>query len=227
MIVADIIPNLKKMKKHIVLIGGLILIPVLVLSQQVTETQKTNRSLTITLAPAFFATLDAKLDHETFWPSSVYVTKNFPLNRRLSFSTGIHFLYKKTVVESFVISDFGPGYSGPTKRTNKMTVFDIPLRLNYHIIQPNDRFNIYAKTELKNSFIANYLKGEPDGDGEYGSNTDYGYNLFFGIGFGLDFRVAEKLSVVVEPGFSYSVIGMIPEVGLIDCQVGVKYLLMK
>lgn len=215
------------MKKLFTIIGVLFFLPVLVLSQQVTETKKVDRSLTVTLAPAFFATLDAKLDPDTFWPASIYVTKNFPLKQRLSFSTGIHFLFKKTVVESFVISDFGPGYSGPTKRTNKISVFDIPLRLNYHIVQPNDRFNLYAKTELKNSFIANYLKGEPDGDGEYGSHTDYGYNLFFGIGFGLDFRVAERLSVVLEPGFSYSVIGMIPEVGLIDFQVGVKYLLRK
>ena len=215
------------MKKNIALVGGLLLIPLLVYSQVDSEVKKANRSLTFTVAPTFFATLDEKLDPDTFWPTSLYVTKNFPINQRLSFSTGLHFLYKKIYSEDFVISDFGPEYSGPTKTTNKYSSIDIPVRLNYHLVKPNDKFNIYAKTEIKNSLIANYFKGEPDSYGEYGSQTEFGYNMFVGIGFGVDFKVLEKLSIVLEPGFNYSVIGLLPEVGLIDFQIGLKYILKK
>lgn len=137
------------MEKLFIIIGGLLLLPFLALSQQGNETKKMDRSLTVTLAPAFFATLDEKLDPETFWPTSLYVTKKIPLKQRLSFSTGIHLLYKKIVNESFVINDFSPGYSGPTITTNKYSIFDIPIRLNYHIVKPNDNFILYAKTEIK------------------------------------------------------------------------------
>jgi hypothetical protein len=149
------------------------------------------------------------------------------LKQRLSFSTGIHFLHKKIVNQGFIISDILPGYSGPTKTTNKYSIFDIPLRLNYYILKPNDKLNLYAKTEIKNSFIINYIKNEPDFSGKSYTHTDYGYDMFLGIGFGLDFKVADRFSIVIEPGFNYSVIGLLPEVGLLDCQFGIKYALTK
>lgn len=215
------------MKKLYIVISGLIMIPILVHAQQNNETKNRNQSLTITLAPTYYTTFDDKLFPDTFWPPSLYVTKNFSLKKRLSFSTGIHILYKKMVSEGFITVVGVPGYSGPIKITNKFSVFDIPLRLNYHILKPNSKFNFYAKTEIKNSLIANYTKGDPDQYGKYGSHTDYGYDMFLGIGFGLDFRVSERLFVVMEPGLNYSVIGLLPDVGLADCQLGIKYLLSK
>lgn len=215
------------MKKALILLPGLLLISALSYAQQDKESAPKDQSLTISIAPSFFATLDENLDAESFWPTSIYVTKNFMLKSRLSFSTGIHFLYKRIVNQGFIISDFGPGYSGPTKTTNKYSIFDIPLRLNYYILRPNDKFNLYAKTEMKNSLIANYIKGEPDMFGKYSSHTDFGYDMFLGVGFGLDFKVVDRLSFVIEPGFNYSVIGLLPEVGLFDCQLGVKYALTK
>jgi hypothetical protein len=209
------------MKKVHILILGLLLISVLSNGQQYKEPEKKDQSLTITIAPAFFATMDEKLDGETFWPTSLYVTKNFLLRKRLSISTGGHFLYKKIYEKSFVISEMG--YSGPTKTTNKYFVFDIPLRLNYHIIKPNDNVNLYVKTEIKNSLIVNYYKGEPDFTGDYGSKTELGYNMFLGIGIGLDFKIAKRLYFVLEPGLNYSVLGYLPDVGLVDCQFGVRY----
>jgi len=215
------------MKKALILFCGLLLISALGYAQQDKEPNKKNRTLTISIAPAFFATLDENIDGDTFLPASFYVTENYMLKPRLSFSAGIHFFSKKFVTQGFTISDFGSGYSGPTKTTNKFSVFDIPLQLNYYIINPNDKFNLYAKTQILNAFIANYTKGEPDMFGKYGSHTDYGYNMFLGIGFGLDFKVVDRLSFVIEPGFNYSVIGFLPEVGLIDCQLGIKYTLTK
>ena len=215
------------MKKVLILICGLILISALVYAQQDKEPKKKDKSLTISIAPSFFATLDENLDADTFLPASFYLTKNYMLKPRLSFSTGIHFFSKKFVEQGFIIVDFGPGYSGPTKTTNKFSVFDIPLQANYYLIKPNDKFNLYAKAEILNAFIANYTKGEPDWNGKYGSHTDYGYNMFLGVGFGLDFKVVDRLSFVIEPGFNYSVIGFLPEVGLIDCQFGLKYALTK
>jgi hypothetical protein len=213
------------MNKALILFSGLFLVPVLINAQQEKVAKNRNNSLTITIAPAFFATMDEKLDAETFWPASLYVTKNFILNKRLSISAGGHFLYKRFYENSFVIGEMG--YSGPVKTTSKYFVFDIPFRLNYHIIKPNDKVNLYLKTEIKNSLIINYFKGDPDFNGEHKSSNAYGYNMFLGIGFGLDFKVVEKLSFVLEPGLNYSVIGILPGVGLIDCQLGVKYDLFK
>jgi hypothetical protein len=214
------------MKKVLVLICGLFLISFVALPQPEKDLKSTNSSLTITVAPTFFATLDAELNPETFWPTSLYVTKNFILRKRLSFSTGVHLLYKRTIGEGDKISEFG-GYSGPIKITRKFGVFDIPLRLSFHIVKPNDKFNIYVKTECKNSLFASHLKGEPDFNGEYSSKLIFGYNMFLGIGFGFDFKVMNRLSLVFEPGLNYSVLGRLPDVVLIDCQVGVKYKLNK
>ena len=61
----------------------------------------------------------------------------------------------------------------------------------------------------------------------FGSQIDYGYKMFLGIGLGLDFKVADRLSFIAEPGFNYSVIGRLPEVGLFDYQLGIKYSLTK
>jgi hypothetical protein len=215
------------MKKLLIIIGGLIMTPILVNAQQDNETKNRDQSLTITLAPTYYTTFDDRLFPDTFSPPSLYVTKNFSLKKRMSFSTGIHLIYKKSVSEGFIIVEGIPIYSGPVKFTYKYAVFDIPLRLNYHIIIPNSKFNLYAKTEINNSLIANYKKGDPDQYGKYGSHTDYGYDMFFGIGFGLDFRVAERLSMVIEPGLNYSIFGLLPNEGLADCQIGIKYALSK
>jgi hypothetical protein len=215
------------MKKFFIIMGGLIMIPILVHAQQDKETKNRDQSLTITLAPTYYTTFDDKLFPDTFCPPSLYVTKNFSIKKRLSFSTGIHLIYKKSLSEGFIIVEGIPSYSGPVKFTYKYAVFDIPLRLNYHIIKPNSKFNLYAKTEIRNSLIANYKKVDPDQYGKYGSHTDYGYDMFLGIGFGLDFRVVERLSVVIEPGLNYSVFGLLPNEGLADCQIGIKYALSK
>jgi len=212
------------MKKVLILCLGLFLISFLTHAQQEKGTKKMDNSLTITVAPAFFATMDEKLDAETFWPTSIYVTKNFILKKRLSISTGVHVLYKKIAEEGFTIMEMG--YSGPTKTTNKYGIFDIPIRLNFYLIKPNDNVNFYSKAEIKNALIINYMKGEPDMFGEYVSNTQFGYNMFIGIGFGLDFKIKDRLSFVIEPGLNYSVLGLLPQVGLIDCQFGVKYNLL-
>lgn len=212
--------------KKLFILSGLLLFPILVYSQGDFETKKLDQSLTITLAPTIFGVLDEEIDPTLFWPTSLYVTKNFPLKMRFSFSTGIHFLYKKIIDNGFIIPDFG-SYYGPIKTTNKYYLIDIPFRLNYHIVKPNNKFNLYAKTELKNSFIANHGIGEPNFQGDYVSYTEYGYNLFFGFGFGLDFKIIERLNAVLEPGLNYSVIGFLPDVGLIDCQLGIKYTLIK
>ena len=215
------------MKKALILFCGLLLISALSYAQQDQEPENKDQSLAISIAPTFFAPLDENLDADTFYPTSFYLTKNFMIKPRLSFSTGIHFLYKKIVDQGFITIDFGTGYSGPIKTTYKLSVFDIPLKLNYYVIRPNDKFNLYAKAEIKNSLITNYSKGEPNMLGKYGTHTDYGYDMFLGIGFGLDFKVVDRLSVVIEPGFNYSVIGLLPEMGLIDCQLGIKYALTK
>ena len=215
------------MKKALILFCGLLLISALIYAQQDQVPKFKDQSLTISFAPSFFAVLDEKLDADTFLPASFYVTKNFMLKPRLSFTTGIHFLYKKTVEEGFLTIYSGTGYSGPMKTTYKLTIFDIPLQLNYYLIKPNDKFNLYAKAEIKNALIIDYNKGEPNMFGKYRTSTDYGYNMFLGIGFGLDFKVVDRLSVVIEPGYNYSVIGLLPEVGLIDCQLGIKYVLTK
>lgn len=213
------------MNKALMFFSGLFLIPYLTHAQQEEVTKNMNNSLTIAIAPTFFATMGKKLDAETFWPTSLYVTKNFMLKKRLSISAGGHFLYKKFYEKSFVIGEMG--YSGPVKTTNKYFVFDIPLRINYHIIKPNDKVNLYVKTEIKNSLIVNYFRGDPDFSGEHKSSTEFGYNMFIGVGFGLDFKVIDRLSFVLEPGLNYSVIGLLPGVGLIDCQLGAKYDLFK
>lgn len=205
------------MKKTVILLIGTFLFLSSVHGQQ-----NKNTSLTISVAPAYFGTLDEKFDPETFYRTSLYATINFIIKERLSFSTGLHLLSKKTV-EFFDIDSFLPGYSGPVHTTNRITLFDIPIQLNYHIIKPNNKINLYAKTELKNSVIANYTKGEPDMSGKYVSETGYGYNMFFGLGFGIDFIVVDRLSFVLEPGLNYSVAGQLPDVGLIDCKFGLKY----
>jgi hypothetical protein len=215
------------MKKTLILFCGLLLFSALGYAQQDKESKNKDQSLTISIAPTFFATLDENLDADTFWPTSLYLTKNFMIKPRFSFSTGIHFLYKKIIIPGFTINDFYSSYSGTTKTTNKYSFFDIPLRLNFYILEPNEKLNLYAKTEMKNSLIVNYTKGEPDMFGRYGTHTDYGYDMFLGIGFGLDFKVVDRLSFVIEPGYNYSVIGLLPEVGLFDCQFGIKYALTK
>lgn len=214
------------MKKALIL-TGLLLISALSHAQQDNESGIKDKSLTISIAPSFFATLDENLDADTFWPKSFYITKNFTLKSRLSFSTGIHFLYKRIVEEGFVLGDFVPGYSGPTKVTNKYSIFDIPLRLNYHILKPNDKLNLYAKAEMKNSLIINYIKYEPNMLGKHDTHSDTGYDMFLGVGFGFNIKLVDRFSFVIEPGFNYSVIGLLPQVGLFDCQLGVKYNLTK
>ena len=184
------------MKKSFILISGLLLISTLGYAQQDKETKIKDQSLTISIAPAFFATRIGNLDANPFWPAGLYVTKNFIFKPRLGFSTGIHFLYKNIVTDGVIIDELSHGFSGITVTTNKYMIFDIPLRLNYYMIVPNDKFNFYFKAEINNSLIANYTKESPDNYGMFGSQIDYGYKMFLGIGLGLDFKVADRLSFI-------------------------------
>jgi hypothetical protein len=212
------------MRRLLLILVGLIIIPISGKAQE-NSNEKRDKSLTIAFAPTYFTLFDDEFIPGTFWPPSFYITTNIPIKNRLSLSTGIHFIYKKTEGEGFVISEWG--YSGPTKSTNRISFYSIPIRLNYNILEPNSKFNLYAKAEITNSLIANYTKGSPDFMGTYGSHTEYGYDMFFGLGLGVDFRLSKKLSFVIEPGINYSLFGLLPEVGIADCQLGLKYNLIK
>ncbi len=213
------------MKKVSILIWGLFFISYLARAQEDTEIKIINNSLTITIAPSIFGAVPTEINPQTFWPTSLYIIKNFSIKKSLSFSTGIHLLYKKNIDEGHQISE--GGYSGPIKITRKYGLFDIPIRLNLHVIKQNEKTNFYIKAELKNSVMRVHLKGEPNFEGKYLSNQAFCYNMFLGIGFGLDFKLMDRLSFVIEPGLNYTILGRLPEVGLADCQVGIKYKLNK
>jgi hypothetical protein len=213
---------MKLQLKSAILLSGLLLIPVLGQSQQDEGSKVRKRSLTVTLGPAFFATSDAKLNPETFWPASLYVTKNYMLNKRWTFSAGGHFLYKKLIMEGFAYTII-EGSGGSIKTTTRMVFIDMPVSINFHVIRLNDKFNFYLKSELKNSIAAVHVKE----GGESHTNSEVGYNMFLGFGAGTDFKIANRFSIVLEPGINYSVIGILPQVLLADCQIGVKYCLIK
>lgn len=179
------------MKKVLVLLWGLFFFSSLTLAQQDKEIKNVNSSLTITMVPTIFFIGGDELDAEAFFPTSLCVTKNFIIKKKLSVSTGVHLLYKKLTVEGRAIAD--ARYYGPIKYINRFGIVDIPLRLNFNVIKPNDKFNLYATTEIKNSLIALSSKGEPDDNGEYTSKNRFGYNMFLGIGFGFDFKVINRL----------------------------------
>ena len=172
------------------------------------------------------AAYEAKLNHETFWPTSLYITKTVIINDRWSFSTGGHVLYKKWIQEGSIWGEFG-GYSGPTKNTFRVGIFDIPIRINFHIKKIDDNFNFYLKSEIKNSIMAGQIISEPNHSGDFRTDLNVGYNMFFGFGLGSDFKISNRLSIVIEPGWTYSVFGKNPGIGFIDCQIGVKYDLIK
>ena len=216
------------MKKLIILFIGLIFIPVLIKAQQISESKKRDNSITFAYAPTYFTLFDDKLFFDDFWPPSFYLTSNFSLNERLSFSTGVHIIFKKHVGSGLLIDNgFSAAYSGHIKSTNKISYYGIPLRLNYYILKPNQKFNLYAKTEITNALKVNYEKWAPDTNGKFYTHSDTGYNMFLGLGVGVDFKVNERFSTVIEPGLNFSVLGVTPNVGLFDCQLGIKYALSK
>ncbi len=216
------------MKKLLILFIGLIFIPVLIKAQKIGESNKRDNSITFAYAPTYFTLFDDKLFFDDFWPPSFYLTSDFSLNERLSFSTGVHIIFKKHVGNGILIDNgFSGAYSGPIKSTNKISYYGIPLRLNYYILKPNQKFNLYAKTEITNALKVNYEKFAPDTYGKFYTNSDFGYIMFLGLGLGANFKVNERFSTVIEPGLIISVLGDTPLVGFFDCQLGIKYALTK
>lgn len=213
------------MKKVLFLFSGLFFLSFLSNAQQDKDTKNKYNSLTISFAPSYFSVPEIGLYSKTFCPTSFYVTGNFIIKNRLGFSTGLHLLHIKNVENFTVISEYG--YSGPASVRYGYNTFDMPLRLNYHIIKPNDKINFYLKTEVHNSMIVKYTEEYPGSSGKNESNIESGYNLFVGFGCGLDFKVLDRLSVAIEPNKIYSVRGVLSPYGRIECQFGIKYKLKK
>ncbi len=196
------------------------ILPVIVLAQQADKRDSKGLSLSFSMAPSMISIPTNYHSDRTFCLTNFYSTISLRSHNRLSFSTGLHWLQKKDVNHSGVISEFG--YSGPKTNTFNYNVIGVPARLNFNINKPNDKINFYIKTELSNSLIINYTDEYPNYLGVFESNTDVAYGLSIGFGLGLDIKLKNRLSIFVEPVKYYSITGLFNPTRFSDCQMGFK-----
>ena len=183
-----------------------------------------NNSLSFTIGPSFFFESHlTKPKSETFLPTGAYLLKNFMLKKRYSLSTGLNFIYDSYGSTGYI--SISPGYSGPLQIISKVVIIDIPVRLNYDLINENNKLDLFLYSEIKNAIVSRNIEYNP----EVIMTPVYklGYNLFLGAGVEMDIKIDDKFSLIFSPGVHYPLVGVLTQMGLMDLQFGLKYNLLK
>lgn len=209
------------MKSRLCILVIFSIFPLIAIAQKVDEMRKNRLSLTFSIAPTSTYIQPINSNKQIFSLTNFYSSLNFNFHKRFTFSTGLHWFNNDDVFHSVVLSEYG--YRGPTTSTYKYNMISIPTRLLFNVNKPNEKVNFYIKTELSNSLIIYYTDEYPNTAGIFESNTSYDYGLALGFGAGIDLKIKNRLSLIIEPTKSYSITGSLNTLRYFDCQIGFKY----
>lgn len=117
---------------------------------------------------------------------------------KLSYSFGIDFNKNHENISQLL-------FDAPSEKSKSESyLIEFPLQINYYIISNPKRIDPYIKISLRNSYLYYYNAG---GHGGYPvTSKNYDYFLFYDLGFGSNFKINNKISVMTESSVAFGLI---------------------
>lgn len=145
---------------------------------------------------------------------------DYKLSNRLSISSGINFKTRETARK-----DMGADISYFETSTETKYLFEIPLGINYQLINSPKYFDPYLKTGLRNSYfkrryVGEYIKyqGQNIINGTI-DNHDGKYIVFYELGAGTYVNLIKSVSLMFESNVTYTISGF----GYLELQGGLRF----
>ncbi|MFZ0280565.1 MAG: hypothetical protein WAL29_02865 [Bacteroidales bacterium] len=160
--------------------------------------------------------------NETLIPFGLGLELTYNLSKRFSTNIGIELRTTgKRTIDSFIISEFG-GYSGPIHHEYRDIYLDIPLHINYKLLNTKP-FKILISTGPKETFYLYNDYRNPGYDGK--EHREKGTTFSTALDFGLieTLKISKKFGIFVSQYYSYYVIGQFSELESVDLKAGLTY----
>ncbi len=159
--------------------------------------------------------------NETIIPYGIGSDLTCNLSKRFSASIGIELRTTgKRSLDSFIISEWG--YSGPIHHESRDIYLDIPLHINYKILNTKP-FKILISSGPKGtvSFFNDYYNPGYDGKEQRLKRTNFSGGLDFGLIETL--KIFKKVGIFSSQYYGYYLIGHFCELETIDLKIGLIY----
>ncbi len=155
-------------------------------------------------------------------PFGIAFETNYSLGKKLSLGLGLE--YRTTgnrITDSFIISDFG-GYSGKIHVENRELFFDIPLHLNYKILNTKP-FSILISAGPKETINNLKYNGNPDFNGKEMKFTDTDLSTALDFGITENIRIYKNIGVFASQFYGYYFLGGFDELESFDLKFGLLF----
>jgi hypothetical protein len=163
-------------------------------------------------------------DSYTFYPyKSYFFSLDLKAEKRLSdkfsYSLGIDFNRNHENISQII-------FDAPAQITKaKSYLIEFPIQINYYIITNPKNIDPYIKMSLRNSYLYFSSEGTIGDNPILIKNSDY--ILFYDLGFGSNFKINDKISIMIESSIVYGLIYKRNSFNYWDGLIGIRYTLKK
>ena len=204
----------------------IIIFLVLVSKTAISQTSEKNTGFSDMKLSFALSSMSAGGDHfikdETMIPFGIAFETNYYLSKKLSFSLGLE--YRTTgnrITDSFMISDFG-GYSGAIHIENRDIFLDIPMHLNFKILNTKP-FNILISAGPKETINNSKYYSNPDRNGKEQRFTKTEWSTALDLGIIENVRIYKNIGVFASQFYGYYLIGGLENLESYDLKFGLIF----
>jgi hypothetical protein len=204
----------------------IIIFLVLVSKTAISQTSGNNSGFSDMKLSFALSSMSADGDHfkkdETMIPFGIAFETNYSLGKKISFGLGLE--YRTTgnrITDSFIITEFG-GYSGKIHIENRELFFDIPLHLNYKILNTKP-FSILISAGPKETINNSKYYGNPDMNGKERRFTNTDLSTAFDFGIIENVRIYKNIGLFASQFYGYYFLGGFDELESFDLKFGLLY----
>jgi hypothetical protein len=142
---------------------------------------------------------------------------------KFSYSFGVEYNNWILNTERLIFDGLGSEIS-----TNKITILEFPIQLNYHLSGFDKMFDPYLMTSLNNSYSHQDYSGKaynglPD-DGEFSIKRSK-YCLFYKLGLGTNINLSSSFSLIAETSVGFGLVFYTTKYIFVEGQIGIRYTL--
>lgn len=204
----------------------IIILLVLITKTTISQTSEKNTGFSDIKLSYALSSMSAGGDHfikdETMIPFGIAFETNYSLSKKLSFSLGLEYRTAgNRITDSFIISDFG-GYSGAIHIENRDIFLDIPLHLNFKVLNTKP-FNIMISAGPKETINNSKYYSNPDRSGKEQRFTNTNWSTALDFGIIENVRIYKNIGVFASQFYGYYFIGGLESLESYDLKFGLLF----
>jgi hypothetical protein len=152
-----------------------------------------------------------------YYPFAIDLRAGKKFTDKFSYNFGINYNRNQDHV-SVLIFD-----GKPTNIKSVANLIELPIQINYHFKGSPKKFDPYTKLSLRNSFLAYKQEDMAKAGSEPWGYHKSEYCLFLDLGFGANFILNEKFSIVFESSVGYGLVYERSNFGYLEGLLGLRY----